>query len=287
MRDKRVLITGATNGIGRAAATGLAALGASLCIVGRDATKTEQVAAQLRTQHTTDVEVLLADLSSQAAVHQLADQVLERYERLDVLVNNAGGFFETRRTTVDGFEYTFALNHLGYVTLTARLLDLLRASTPARIINVSSEAQATGRIQFDDLQFSRRYSGFAAYSQSKLANVMFTYALARRLVGSGVTVNALHPGVVRSGFGSESRNPLFRLAFQAIKQFGISPEQGADTVIYLASNPDIATASGQYFVRRTPKRSSALSYDQAAQERLWALSESLTGRAAANKSESR
>lgn len=275
MQGKRVLITGATNGIGRAAAASLLAQGAQVVIVGRDAAKTAQIAADLGVKTGRPVEYLLADLSSQASIQRLADEVLARYDRLDVLVNNAGGFFDTRRTTVDGIEYTFALNHLAYFLLTNRLLDLLRSNPAARIINVSSSAQANGRMHFDDPQFVTRYQGFPAYAQSKLANVLFTYALARQLTGSSVTVNALHPGVVRTGFGDNAKNWAIRLGFRLLKPFSITPEQGADTVVYLASSPDVAAVSSSYFVRRTAQHSNPVSYDQNVQEQLWALSEQL------------
>lgn len=271
------LLTGATNGIGEAAAHALAHTGGRLVLVGRDAAKAERVRAAISSESgNPNIDVLIADLSSQKSIRELAATFRQRYDRLDVLINNAGGVFDTRRETVDGIEYTFALNHLGYFLLTNLLLDMLKASAPARIVNVSSEAQGLGKINFDDIQAKRSYSGFGIYSQSKLANVMFTYALDRRLAGSNVTVNALHPGFVNSGFGSNSSNAVMRGVFSVIKLAAITPERGADTVIYLASDPAVAKVSGKYFAKRKEQRTSAASYDQAAQERLWQVSEQMT-----------
>jgi NAD(P)-dependent dehydrogenase (short-subunit alcohol dehydrogenase family) len=226
VKDKTVLITGATNGIGKAAALELAKEGTTVVIVGRDKTKTEAVATELRSASgNKNVEYLLADLSSQASVHKLADDFKTKYSRLEVLINNAGGFFDTRKTTVDGLEYTFAFNHLGYFLLTHLLLDVLKASTPARIINVSSSAQGLARLDLNDLQSEKSYDrGLAAYNMSKLANVMFTYELAKRLKGTGVTVNTLHPGVVWTGF-AKGAGGLPGFIFGLAKRLtGITPE---------------------------------------------------------------
>lgn len=270
MKGKTVLITGGTNGIGKAAALEIAKQGATVIIVGRDKTKTEAVANELRTASgNKSVEFLLADLSSQKDIHKLASDFKAKHSRLDVLVNNAGGFFDKRKTTVDGLEYTFAFNHLGYFLLTNLLLDVLKASAPSRIVNVSSAAQAPGKIAWDDLQFSKNYGGMKAYYQSKLANVMFTYELAKRLGNTGVTVNALHPGVVNSGFGDGAKG-FIGFAFGLIKRFqAISPEQGADTVIYLATSPEVEGVTGKYFDKRKPKQTNPISYDDAANKRLW------------------
>ena len=198
-----VLVTGATSGIGRATATGLAAIGADVAITGRDRERTQEAASAIEAAGGGHVDVFVADLSSQAEVRRLATEVLERLPRIDVLINNVGGFWDTRRVTADGLEHTFALNHLAPFLLTSLLLERLRQGPAARVVTVASGAHATGRIDFADLHGEHGYSGSRAYSQSKLANILFTYELARRLRGSDVTANALHPGFVRTSFGAE------------------------------------------------------------------------------------
>jgi retinol dehydrogenase-14 len=278
LAGRTCLVTGATSGIGKATATGLARLDADLVIVARDPARGDATAAEITDATGNDrVEVLLADLSSQASIRHLAGEFISGHERLHVLVNNAGGYFASRHTTVDGLELTFALNHLAYFLLTNLLLDLLKASAPARIVNVSSGAQASGDIQLDDLQFERRYRGRAAYSQSKLANVLFTYELARRLEGTGVTVNCLHPGVVRTNFGRDDETPTMRLLTPLVRLFMRTPEQGAETPVYLASSPDVEGVTGKYFANKQEKRSSPRSYDVELGQRLWRVSEELTG----------
>jgi NAD(P)-dependent dehydrogenase (short-subunit alcohol dehydrogenase family) len=271
VKGKTVFITGATNGIGKAAALEIARQGASIVIVGRDKAKTEVVTNELRkTSGNKNVDYLLADLSSQASIHKLADDFKARHSRLDVLINNAGGVFDTRKTTVDGLEYTFAFNHLAYFLLTHLLLDTLKASTPSRIINVSSSAEGLGKIDFSDLQSEKKYSGFPVYSKSKLANVMFTYELAKRLQGTGVTANVLHPGRVKTGFGDNSQTPMMRLLIAALKNLGaLTPEQGADTVVYLATSPEVGAVTGKFFHKRKEGKTNALSYDDTANQRLW------------------
>ncbi len=216
------------------------------------------------------------DVSSQAEVRRRAREVLAAYPRLDVLVNNAGGFWATRRVTADGLEHTFAVNHLAPFLLTGLLLDRLKASAPARIVTVSSGAHASGTINFGDLQGEHHYSGQRAYSQSKLANVMFTYELARRLDGTGVTATALHPGVVRTGFAAEDPSPMLKAFLPMIRVFLKTPEQGAATSIYLASAPGAEGVTGEYFADSKPKASSRSSYDTAAAARLWQVSLDLT-----------
>src|SRR6266550_4251321 len=239
MVGKIVLITGGTGGIGKATAIGLARLGARVGITGRDLRRSEQAAAEIRTlSGNPAVDAFAADMSSQAEVHRLATGVLNAYPRLDVLVNNAGGFWAHRHVTVDGLEHTFALNHLAPFLLTNLLLDRLIASAPARIVTVSSGAQARGRIDFDDLQGEQNYSGQRAYSQSKLANVMFTYELARRLEGTTVTATVCHPGVVRTGFGAEDQAAYFAVMTRAARLFMKTPAHGALTPVYLASSPE-------------------------------------------------
>jgi NAD(P)-dependent dehydrogenase (short-subunit alcohol dehydrogenase family) len=259
-------------GIGKETALGLARRGAHVAIVGRDADRTRAAAEWIgREAGTKEVAFLLADLSSLTEVRGLAREFKARYPRLDVLVNNAGAIFTRRETSVDGFERTWALNHLSYFLLTQELLDLLKASAPARIVNVASTMHTGGVIDFDDLQGEKRYGGIRAYSQSKLANVLFTYALARRLEGSGVTANCLHPGGVATGFG-QNRPGALKLLLRLARPFLITPEQGAATSIHLASSPQLEGASGQYFAKCKPARSSAASHDETLQERLWALS---------------
>src|SRR6266700_2484108 len=278
MAGKSVLVTGGTGGIGKATAIGLAALGARVGITGRDQARTEAAAAGIRTAPGSPaVDAFAADMSSQAGVRRLAAQVLEAYPRLDVLVNNAGGFWAHRHITADGLERTFALNHLAPFLLTNLLLDRLTSSAPARIVTVSSGAHARGRIDFDDLQGERNYSGQRAHSQSKLANVMFTYELARRLEGTGVTATVAHPGVVRTSFGAEDQAAYFAVMIGVARLFMKTPAQGAETPVYLASSPEVEGITGRYYANRKPKTSSTASCDTTASARLWQVSADLTG----------
>jgi len=277
MAGKTVLVTGGTGGIGRATAMGLAMMGAHLGITGRDGGRTEEAAAEIRAASGGQVDVFVADLSSQSEVRGLAEEVLQAYSRLDVLVNNVGGYWNTRHVTADGLERTFALNYLAPFLLTNLLLDRLKQSAPARVVTVASNAHTTGRIDFDDLQAERSYSGSRAYSQSKLGNVMFTYELARRLGASTVTANALHPGVVNTSFGAEDPGGVQKLVVPFVRPFLKTPVQGAATSIHLASCPDLGQVSGRYFADSKPKRSSKASYDQAAAARLWQVSAGLVG----------
>jgi retinol dehydrogenase 14 len=278
MAGKSVLVTGGTGGIGKATAIGLAALGARVGITGRDPARTEAAAAGIRAMPGSPaVDAFAADMSVQAGVRRLAAQVLDTYPRLDVLVNNAGGFWAHRHVTADGLEHTFALNYLAPFLLTSLLLDRLTASAPARILTVSSGAHARGRIDFDDLQGERNYSGQRAYSQSKLANVMFTYELARRLEGSGVTATVLHPGVVNTRLGAEDQAAYLAVMIGVARLFMKTPAQGAATPIYLASAPEAEGITGRYFVNRKPQTSSKASHDTTAAARLWQASIDLAG----------
>jgi NAD(P)-dependent dehydrogenase (short-subunit alcohol dehydrogenase family) len=225
------------------------------------------------------VDAFAADMSAQAEVRHLAARVLDTYPRLDGLVNNVGGFWAHRHVTADGLERTFALNHLAPFLLTNLLLERLTASAPARIVTVSSGAHARGRIDFGDLQGERDYSGQRAYSQSKLANVMFSYELARRLEGTGVTATVLHPGVVRTSFGAEDQAAYFAVMVGVARLFMKTPAQGARTPIYLASSPEVEGISGRYYVNRKPKTSGNASYDTTAAARLWQASAGLTATA--------
>ena len=216
-------------------------------------------------------------MSSQAEVRRLAAEVRATYPRLDVLVNNVGGYWAHRHVTTDGLEHTFALNHLAPFLLTHELLELLVASAPARVVTVSSGAQAMGRIDLDDLQGGRGYNGQRAYNQSKLANVLFTYELARRLEGTGVTATVLHPGVVRTSFGQEDSGRWMRLMLPLVRPFMKTPEQGASTVVHLACSPEVDGVTGAYFANRRAKRSSKASYDRDLARRLWEVSSALVG----------
>ena len=277
MAGKTVLVTGGTGGIGRATAMGLAMMGVHLGITGRDRGRTEEAAAEVRAAGGGQVDVFVADLSSQSEVRRLADEVLQACPRLDVLVNNVGGYWNTRHVTADGLERTFALDYLAPFLLTNLLLDRLKQSAPARVVTVASNAHTTGRIDFDDLQSERSYSGSRAYSQSKLGNVLFTYELARRLQATSVTANALHPGVVSTSFGAEDPGGVQRLFVPFVRPFLKTPVQGAATSILLASSPDLEQVSGRYFANSKPKRSSKASYDQTAAARLWQVSAELVG----------
>jgi NAD(P)-dependent dehydrogenase (short-subunit alcohol dehydrogenase family) len=278
MAGRIVLITGATGGIGKATAIGLAAMGARVGITGRDLTRAEQAAADIRgASGNQAIDVFTADMSSQAEVRRLAGTVLSAYPRLDVLVNNVGGFWAHRHPTADGLEHTFALNHLAAFLLTNLLLNRLKASAPARVITVSSGAQAAGRIDFDDLQGARSYSGQRAYSQSKLANIVFSNELARRLRGTGVTANAVHPGVVRTNFGSEDQAGFFLIISPFVRPFLKTPAQGAQSQIYLASSPDVAGITGQFFSNCKPKTANKVVRDVDLTARFWRVSADLVG----------
>ncbi|MBF6589643.1 MAG: SDR family oxidoreductase [Ktedonobacterales bacterium] len=272
------LVTGANAGLGFVTAEALAARGARVILVGRDAARTQAAATRMRQRTGSQaIDVLLADLSAQARVRQLAQEVLERYDRLYVLVNNAGALFTTRQVTVDGLERTFALNHLAPFLLTNLLLERLRTSAPARIITVASAAHVGARIPFDDLQQERhRYRGLTVYGQSKLANILFTYELARRLAGTRLTANTLHPGFVATGF-ARNNGAAARIGMTLLRPIMIGPERGARTAIYLATAPEVADISGRYFANRKPTESSLASYDQDAARRLWEVSARLTG----------
>ncbi len=267
MIGKICLVTGATDGIGKVTARVLAERGATVVGVGRDPAKIEATLAEVG--HTPgSLEFLTADLSSQAQIRALAAEFKRKYDRLHVLVNNAGALFSSYRESVDGIELTFALNHLAYFLLTQLLLDTITASAPARIINVASDAHEGSVINFDDLYYRRQYSGWTAYGASKLANILFTYELARRLGGTGVTVNAVHPGFVDSNFqraaGLNMRGHL-------------TPEEGAHTQVWLATTPEIEGVTGKYFVRRRDTRSSDVSYDEKVARRLWDMSAEMVG----------
>ncbi len=279
MRGKVVVVTGSNVGIGFETAVGVAKEGATTILACRNQAKAEAAAKEV-TQRTwnDDVHVVSLDLADLASVQKAADEILSRWQRLDVLVNNAGGTWSDRQVTAQGIEYTFGVNHLGHFYLTGLLLHRLRASAPAREISVSSMGHhfAGGGMRFDDLQGEKRYQGMEAYCQSKLANVLFVRELARRLAGTGVTANAVHPGWVRSRFGMDGDTARATSAgMYVLRPFQISPRTGAKTSIYLATSPDVADKTGMYWVRSKPGHPSKHSRDDAAATRLWEESESL------------
>src|SRR5215467_12204786 len=276
MQGKICLVTGSTSGIGRVTALALAKMGATVVPACRDKSKGEATRDEIKAQNgDAPVDILLADLSSQQAVRQLAQNFKDRYSRLDVLLNNAGAIFLRRSTTIDGLERTLAVNHLAPFLLTNLLLDTLKASAPARVITVSSDAHRGTAIDFDDLQGEKGYGGLRAYSQSKLATILFTHELAKRLQGTNVTANCLHPGMVATNFGNDNGRVLSFLV-KLVMRTGISPEKGAETSVYLASSPDVEGVTGKYFSDCKEIRSSKESYDDLAAQRLWEVSAELT-----------
>ena len=282
MAGRVCLVTGATGGIGYETAAGLARMGARVGLVGRDASKLAGCAERIRAAAPGgQIDTFTADLSSQAEIRRLAAEIRRTYPQLHVLVNNAGAIFDRRETTVDGIERTWALDHLGYVLLTLELLDTLGATAEAggkpRIVNVASAAHYRGHIDFDDLGGAKRFAAMKAYSQAKLGNVLFTYALARRLSAKGITANCLHPGVVNTGF-AKNTGGVFGTAWSLIRPFLISPEKGARTSLHVATAPELDGVTGRYFSDQKPKTSSRESRDEAVQERLWRVSLEQVGR---------
>ncbi len=276
IEGKTVLVTGATNGIGLVTARELSRMGAQVTLVSRNAEKCASVAGDIKAETGIPVEFIATDLSTLSGIRQAAARFRELHDKLHILVNNAGGFFYKRIVTQDGFEKTFALNHLNYFLLTTLVLDLLRSSAPARVVNVASGSHVGARIDFTDLQGKKRYGGFRAYGQSKLANVLFTYELARHLVGTGVTANALHPGYVDTGIPLGSGFPG-KIAKLSARLFAQKPEVGALTSIYLATSPEVQGVTGKYFVDRKEVPSSPASYDRDLATKLWQVSLDLIG----------
>jgi NAD(P)-dependent dehydrogenase (short-subunit alcohol dehydrogenase family) len=278
MTGKTVLITGATNGIGKIAATELARMGASVGIVARNQAKGQTVLDEIkRVTGNSNIELFIADLSSMADVRRLAEEFMAEYPRLDVLVNNAGAFYSEHKFSADKLEMTFALNHMSYFLLTNLLLPSLKSAPNARVVSVSSTAHLQGKLNFANLQGEQKFNGWKAYSDSKLENVLFTFALARRLAGTDVTATCLHPGFVKTAF-ADGISGLFPMVFSVLKNlFAITPEAGAKTMIYLASSPEVAGVTGKYFDKSKAVNSSAASLDQALQEQLWAHSEKIAG----------
>lgn len=285
MSGKTVVITGANSGIGKATAVALAAMGARVMMVCRSRERGEAALADVRRSGGETAGLLTADLSSQEDVRRVAGEILAATGRIDVLLNNAGALQTSYSVTVDGIERTWATNHLNYFLLTHLLRDRLLDSAPARIINVSSRAHVGQRIDLDDPQQQHRgYRGYRAYGQSKLANVLFTNELARRLEGTGVTANSLHPGVVRTGFGKTNTSitgRMFGAVMRGLAPFLLSPDRGAATSIYLASSPKVEGMTGRYFVNCAPASPHAAALDEEAARRLWEISERMTGIASA------
>jgi len=279
MKDKIVLITGATSGVGKETARELLKQGAQVVMLVRNTRKAEQVRDQfLKDNASAKVSIIECDLASLQSVRNAAGQIKKDFSKIDILINNAGAIYSRRLESKDGYELSFAMNHLGHYLLTTEILDIITATKDSRIINVSSEAHRMGKLDFDDLMADKKYRAFKVYGDAKLANIYFTYELARRLEGTGTTVNALHPGVVRTHFGNDFTG-LWRLGFLMYKPFSLSPVKGAITSIYLASSDDVKTITGKYFKKKKAIRSSGISYDKDIAERLWSVSEKLVNQA--------
>jgi NAD(P)-dependent dehydrogenase (short-subunit alcohol dehydrogenase family) len=283
MSGKTVVVTGANSGIGKSTAEALAGAGATTVLTARNETSGRAAVADIRrSTGSDDVELVVFDLADLDSVRRGAAELLDRCDRIDVLVNNAGLILSERTETRDGFEATFGINHLGPFLLTTLLLDRIKASAPARIVNVSSTAHRSARrgLDFDDLQSTKHYTGMQAYGRSKLANILFTTELARRLEGTGVTANAVHPGTVATGFARDGdANGVFAFGVKVIKPFALTPEKGARTSIYVASSPELAGVTGAYFVKCRQTKPSGAALDQAAAAHLWAVSEQLVSEA--------
>jgi len=274
VKDRVWLVTGATSGIGKATALGLARLGGTVVLACRDPTRGEATQREIvQASGNPHVTLMIVDLASQASIIAFAEEFNQDYRRLDALVNNAGVYTKERKTTVDGLEEQFAVNYLGGFLLTHLLLDLLTASSPSRIVNVSSSAHKGAKIDFDDLQGERKYRGYRAYGQSKLAQILFTVEFAKRLEGTGVSVNCCHPGVVKTDLGLMDTGKLVRF----VRMFFKSPAKGAETPIFLVTSPSVATLTGQYFVNRQVKALSPEARDPNLARRLYDVSVKLAG----------
>jgi retinol dehydrogenase 12 len=276
LSNKIILVTGATNGIGLETAKALAFAGATLILVARNQEKGLFVTKNLIKEfNNKKIEFIKADLSLQTEIKNMVRIFNEKYERLDILINNAGGYFPKRSETLEGIEMTFALNHLSYFLSANLLMDKLKASNEGKIINVSSSAHLFSKLDFDDIQMTKRYGGYKAYGRSKLCILLFTYELAKRVEKYGITVNALHPGIVDSGFGTGTGG-LFQFTKPFFKIFGISPEKGARTSIFLSTSNDVKGISGKYFIKNIETKSSKFSYNETAQKQLWDISLQIT-----------
>ncbi len=280
MDGKVAIVTGASSGIGIETVRALASMGTHVVMAVRDIPKAERVRNALLAENPqAKLELMRVDLARLRDVRRFTRTFRDTHDRLDVLVNNAGFHVANRVETEDGYESTFAVNHLAHFMLTTDLLKLLKANAPARVVTVASEAHRGQRLDLDDLQAARRWNGFNAYGRAKLANILFAFELARRCEGTGVTSNALHPGVVRTGWGRGDSSGVLRLAVKLVSPFMLSPEAGARTSIYLAAAPDVEGVTGTYFAKSTPKRASREANDEAVAKRLWEESEALVQRA--------
>jgi len=276
VQGKTVVITGATSGMGQAAAIALAQAGARLVMIARDQKRSEATLRRLKEAAPQLSHSLhYGNLSSISEMKRVAAEVAAAEPRIDVLINNAGAAFTSRRLSADGLEMTFATNHMAYFVVTMMLLDKLKATEGARIVSTASDAHKSGRLDFDDLTMEKRYSTFRAYGTSKLCNILFTRELARRLAGTGVTANCLHPGFVRTRIGDN--NPALAWIGKVVKLFGLPPEKGAETIVFLASSPEVARVNGHYFYKCKPSTPSASAQSDADALRLWQVSEKLAG----------
>ncbi|MCP8322623.1 MAG: SDR family oxidoreductase [Candidatus Methylarchaceae archaeon HK02M2] len=272
MANRVCMVTGATSGLGKVTAKALAAKGATVIVLGRNSEKAVTTVRKIIDQTgNSNVEFILADLSIQSDIYNLAEQFMSQYQKLDVLVNNAGAFYYKRQETVDGIEMTFAVNYLSHFLLTNLLIDTLKASAPSRIINVSSGIHKRANINFEDLQSRQKYSGAGAYGQAKLAQILFTYELARRLEATSVTVNAVNPGLVATKFGLDGSRVMGSMK-RLINVFSQSPKKGAETIIFLATSPEVENVSGRYFEKKRAVKSSKASYNETTALRLWQIS---------------
>ncbi len=277
-KNSVVIVTGANAGIGKATVTELAKTGATVVMLCRSQARGEEALNEVRAiSASSSIQLMICDLGSQQSIEDFCTEFKKRYQRLDVLVNNAGVFPPDRQQTVDGYELQFGINHLGHFLLTNRLLELLIASGPARIINLTSGIHKAGKINFEDVNLKKNYKSWRAYAQSKLANILFTYELAERLKGTGVAVNCVHPGAVATGMGINNDSVFGNLFGQILKTFQKTPEQGAETAVYVATSHDVEGVTAKYFYRKRPIQSSKGSYNKADAIRLWDLSEKMTG----------
>lgn len=282
MNGKVVIVTGATNGIGKISALELARMGAEVVLVSRSQSKLDSTAQEIKSATgNQNISTIQADLSSIADIRNAAETFLSQYDRLDVLLNNAGAMFTSYKASVDGYEMTFALNHLSYFLLSNLLLDTLKKTAKeqgeTRIVNVASNAHLGGSVDFDNLWNRESFSIASTYGDTKLMNILFTYELARQLEGTNITANALHPGLVNTGFAQNDNKVVALLAKPFIALMGRSPQEGAETSIYLASSPEVKGITGKYWVDKRQKSSNKASYDQVTQKRLWEVSEELCG----------
>jgi NAD(P)-dependent dehydrogenase (short-subunit alcohol dehydrogenase family) len=278
LNKKRALITGGNSGIGKETAIALAKLGYAVVILCRDRIRGELAFQEIRRRSgSPDIHLELCDLGSLESIKSFAENFKNRYDSLEVLVNNAGVILKGRRETRDGYELQFGVNHLGHFLLTNLLADMLIKSAPARIVVVASSAHKTGKLYFEDIHLKNDYKASKAHSQSKLANVLFSYELADRLRERGVTVNCLHPGAVATKMGMDRESGFEEHITPVLKRFFQTPEEGAETVVYLASSPEVEGQTGQYYYRKKPVRSSKSSYNKKLADRLWRLSEELVG----------